>query len=100
MIRNFTSTIAHKRVSEAVSLCRQTRKVSRSIEYDILPGEPKLSARINGRSDWRTMIGGTDRLVIAHEKIATRIPTAYYVFLAILLVGLALVKATYRLRQQ
>jgi hypothetical protein len=46
------------------------------------------------------MIKGTDRLVIAHEKIAIRIPTAYYVFLAMLSVGLALVKATYRLRQQ
>jgi hypothetical protein len=46
------------------------------------------------------MIKGTDRLVIAHEKVATRIPTAYYVFLAMLSVGLALVKATYRLRQQ
>jgi len=55
-----------------------------------------MSVKIDGRSNWRVMIRGTDWFVIAHKIIATCIPTSDYSVLAMLLVSLALVKAMYR----
>jgi hypothetical protein len=55
-----------------------------------------VSARISGRSDWRTMIRGTDRVVIVLEMIAAGIPTIYPAISVTLLIISASVKTSHR----
>jgi hypothetical protein len=68
------------------------------IEYGILLESPSYVSKVGGRSDWRTMIRGTNQVVIAQERIAAGIPTTDSAVSVMLLIISASVKTSHRLQ--